>query len=564
MTSTEEALGTLEGIGQQDHSATCEYRIFGPPGAGKTTNLTRQIRRAVEKFGPDAVLVTSFSRAAAAELAGRDLPIRLDRIGTLHSHCWHALGGPEIAEANVDEWNRAHPHLAITPARKQGKLDGEESIEEEGDSTKEGDRLLQQLNRYRGLMIDRALWPPMLRDFEKKWTEHKHAHGVLDFADLIDTCLRDVAVAPKNPAVIFADEAQDLNKMQLALIRKWGERANYFILAGDDDQTIYSFTGASPEAMLEPDIPEDHKIILKQSYRLPRAVHRVAEALIRQVTRRQEKIYLPRPAEGKVERLSRDGYKSPEFFIVPSALEHLERGKTVMFLAACSYMLHPVVAVLRKEGIPFHCPYRRANGFWNPLRRGNRGSSANRLIALLGAQGGIEQPRRPWTFGEISLWAECLRSKGILREGAKRKLRTYDADRPATLEELDELLEPDAIESLLAAYERDHHALLGWWQGRVTADVASRIQYPAEIVRRRGPRALMDPPQVVVGTIHSVKGGQADVVYLFPDLSQAGDAHYQRFGPPRDSVIRLFYVGVTRARETLYICRQATALAAPI
>lgn len=44
--------------------------------------------------------------------------------------------------------------------------------------------------------------------------------------------------------MIFADEAQDLNKLQLALIRKWGNRTEYFIVAGGDDQTIYSFTDA--------------------------------------------------------------------------------------------------------------------------------------------------------------------------------------------------------------------------------------------------------------------------------------------------------------------------------
>ena len=93
----------LSAIGQRDHSITAEYRIFGPPGTGKTTNITRQIRRAVERFGKDSVLVTSFSRAAAAELAGQDLPVSSDRVGTLHSHCWHALGRPEIAEVHVEE-----------------------------------------------------------------------------------------------------------------------------------------------------------------------------------------------------------------------------------------------------------------------------------------------------------------------------------------------------------------------------------------------------------------------------------------------------------------------------
>ena len=73
--------------------------------------------------------------------------------------------------------------------------------------------------------------------------------------------------------------------MQLYLVRKWGERANYFIVAGDDDQTIYTFTGATPEAFLYPDIPDDHKIILKQSYRVPRTIHQFAESLIRRVTK---------------------------------------------------------------------------------------------------------------------------------------------------------------------------------------------------------------------------------------------------------------------------------------
>src|SRR5882757_6025462 len=78
----------LSAIGHRDHSITAEYRIFGPPGTGKTTNLTRQIHRAVERFGNESVLVTSFSRAAAAELAGQDLPVSSDRIATLHSICW--------------------------------------------------------------------------------------------------------------------------------------------------------------------------------------------------------------------------------------------------------------------------------------------------------------------------------------------------------------------------------------------------------------------------------------------------------------------------------------------
>jgi ATP-dependent exoDNAse (exonuclease V) beta subunit len=77
-------------------------------------------------------------------------------------------------------------------------------------------------------MIPQKGWPVALRQFAEKWMRYKQALGLLDFTDLIEQCLHDVSIAPQNPAVIFADEAQDLNRMQLTLIRKWGARANYF------------------------------------------------------------------------------------------------------------------------------------------------------------------------------------------------------------------------------------------------------------------------------------------------------------------------------------------------
>jgi superfamily I DNA/RNA helicase len=560
-TTETNATGTLQDIGQLDHSVTSEYRIFGPPGTGKTTNLTRQIRRAVERFGQDSVLVTSFSRTAAAELAGRDLPLSPDRIGTLHSHCFHALGCPPIAECNVDDWNKDNPHLQITPKKKQGRLDGEEATDDDGaEREKSGDDYLEQLNRWRGMMVPPGGWPAVVREFAVKWQQYKDAHGLLDFCDLIDVALRDVPLAPKNPSVIFVDEAQDLNRMQLRLIRKWGERANYFIIAADDDQTIYSFTGATPDAVLDPDIPEDHKIILKQSYRVPRAIHARAVGWIQQVTRRQEKAYLPRPFEGELNRLSGGTYKSPEYYILKTALQHLEQGKSVMFLATCGYMLQPIVQVLRKNAVPFHNPYRRSNGFWNPLRMG-RGSSANRVLSLLVAHPDFGESGRAWTCGDLALWAEWLHSEGVIKRGAKKKLPNLTPADTATIQTLDEMFEPSALEALLKTFDGDYRELLDWWRWRLNATVFKRAQFPADIAAIRGPQALLDVPRAVVGTIHSVKGGEADVVYLFPDLSGEGDAAYQQSGAPRDSVIRQFYVGMTRARETLYICQQESGMA---
>lgn len=78
-------------------------------------------------------------------------------------------------------------------------------------------------------------------------------------------------------------------------------------------------------------------------------------------------------------------------------------------------------------------------------------------------------------------------------------------------------------------------------------------------VARKSAAELLKQPRVIVGTVHSVKGGEADCVYLFPDMSPAG---YAQWGSGRSmasgSVYRLFYVGMTRARETLVLCAPAS------
>jgi len=57
-------------------------------------------------------------------------------------------------------------------------------------------------------------------------------------------------------------------------------------------------------------------------------------------------------------------------------------------------------------------------------------------------------------------------------------------------------------------------------------------------------------PRITVSTIHGSKGGEADNVVLFTDLSPAADADMR---VNADDVHRMFYVGVTRTKQNLYI-----------
>ena len=468
------------------------------------------------------------------------------------------LGKPTIAETCVDEWNRDNPRYTIKPAARQLRLDGEVALEDEEATPKEGDRLLQQLNRYRGVLQEPNSWPPEVRQFDSKWKRYKSSNNLMDFCDLIENALRDISTAPGDPSFIAVDESQDLNPMQLALLRRWGQRAHYSVFAGDDDQTIFAWLGASAEALINPDIPKDHKVFLQQSRRVPRTIHSLSLKLVSQITRRQEKTYLPRPADGAVHRLPGACYRCPEYSILKSAERHLRDGKSIMFLASCSYMLRPIVAVLRKNAIPFHNPYRNSNGFWNPLRTTSRDSAANRILALL-----VGASAERWTIGELKLWVEWLRGD-LLRSEARAACAAIPAKHKATTEILGSIFHPEPHESLLTSVREGPRSLLEWWQKRLGAEFRKRALFPADIAAVRGHDALRNSPQIVIGTVHSVKGGQADIVYLFTDLSRSGDAQYRRDGPARDSVIRVFYVGTTRARETLYLCGPGTSLAVSI
>lgn len=547
--------GNIESIGALDHSQTSEYRIFGPPGTGKTTALSRQIRRAVEKYGEGQVLVTSFSRAAATELAGRDLPIGRHQIGTLHSHCFHALGAPKIAECNIEAWNEQNPHLKMS-GKKSSATDADDLTLTETDpmSDTPGDTYLEQLSRFRGMMTPRQVWPAYLQAFSELWDAYKRESQLLDFTDLIEIALNETTEAPGGPAVIFADEAQDLNRMQLTLVRKWGRQAKYFVVAADDDQTIYGFTGATPEAVLDPEIPEGHKIILKQSFRVPRAVHARANEFIKQVERRQAKEYLPRDADGMLAYHPGGTYLSAEDYIRGALEEHLAAGRSVMLLASCEYMLRGVTSMLRKHAIPYHNPYRRTNGAWNPLRFGGKKSlgAINRLNALLVAHPDYGFHQHPWTYADLAAWTEWVAAKGILRRGAKKFIADQDQTMRVTESEAAAIFEDGALPEVVGLFSQSYTELLKWWSARLISSVQARAEFPVAIAAKHGIDALRQSPKVIIGTIHSVKGGEADAVFLFPDLSAAGARSYASGG--RDAAIRLFYVGMTRAKEALHLC----------
>lgn len=521
-----------------DPSVEKEVRVFGPPGTGKTTWLAGAVRATARERGTSRLVVASFTVAAAREIGGRGLPIDKSQVGTLHALAYRAINRPPVAEEKLADWNQRYPAL-----RMSNGFRNDDGVAEPTGAC-EGDALVQQTDTLRARMVDPRIWPSRARQFHDIWTEWKREEEVIDFTDMIEMAL-DTEEAPGRPVVGFFDEFQDFTPLEIKLVRHWGRSMDRVVIAGDDDQSLYSFKGASPDAFLDPPVPDDQKRLLSQSHRVPHAVHQVAQHWVEQLSRREPKDYEPRDVEGLV-RHSSLRYKYPDD-LVRDVERQVSEGRSCMVLGTCGYMLDPIKHRLRERGVPYHNPY-RARGDWNPLRPTRGISGADRLVAYL-----IMDERlfgdlsRLWTGVDVKKWSAVIKKSGVFRRGAGAAINALP-DRELTYEEVARLFEDEA--DIEAALEPS----LDWLRKHLLASARPTMDYPIEVARRRGAVELVKEPLTLLGTIHSVKGGEADVVYLMPDLSLAGVRQWERRGDSRDAVIRQMYVGMTRAREELVIC----------
>ncbi len=539
-----------------------EFRCFGPPGTGKTSRLaTRDVPRAVEKYGPDKVMITSFTKAAAREIAtkksrktGRAIDVDPENVGTLHAICFRALKEPKIIEKDkelIAEWNSRHKTLII---KEPGKSTLDDVYAGEAELVHNGDVMLNRLNIARNKMIKPT---GDVAHFEKIWTQFKQETGSVDFTDLIETAIRKMPYAPGNPEVFFVDEAQDFTKLQLTLVRSWAQQMQWLVLVGDDDQSLYHFAGALPDAFLNPPIDQKFKTILKQSYRVPAAVLVKANELIEKVSQREPKTYRPRVDNmtGNIVK----GIVTPGQFTwrkpdssIKLIQGYMADGKTVMILASCSYMLTPTKNILRQYKIPFHNPYRQTRGDWNPLGTRRGATSSAQLLSNF-IETGLDDSY--WNIPQLVSWAKFIKvgEYGLIKKQGKVGIKALEqaiensADGLHTSRDvLAQILSPAAIQPAL-------NRNVDWLLDNLLATRRKSIEFVVGVYKNYGIDAINNSPQVVIGTIHSVKGGEADVVILFPDISYEANQEFHKSVHGRDSVFRMFYVGMTRARETLIV-----------
>lgn len=530
------------------------FAIVGPPGTGKTTTLAQKAGEAVERFGPTSVLIASLTKAAAAEAASR-IAIPENRVGTLHSHAYRALGGPTIAETKISSWNQQYPQWRITRASKDTDVPPDPYPEDS-----KGDQVFSLYTLLRARLVSRNAWPDHVERFAAQWEGFKDDAGLLDFEDLIERARLDTEFAPGYPRVIYGDEAQDWSRSELELCLHWAKHTDGLVLLGDWHQALYVWRGADPHALRTLDVPTHRRNVLKQSYRVPRVVQQAAVCWLQRLSDYEEVEYNPRPAEGVLRRLM-GTYRKPEI-IIADDIERIseQEGRSVMVLGACAYHLDPLIQVLRQRGLPFQNVYRRKNGRWNPLGNLKRVKEFLRPDTVYWGE-----KARVWTWKEVHTWFQCIDS-GHLQRGAKEHIKRMAENEHSRQMRVGATVER-ALESIAVHFKTDPGLTI---DAKGIAKLESMslkrfrrsFEFPARIARMRGTDVLKRKPRITIGTIHSVKGGQADVVYLFPDLSRRGyDGWRWSGGESRDAVVRLFYVGMTRAREELVLCDAADGMA---
>jgi DNA helicase-2/ATP-dependent DNA helicase PcrA len=552
--------------------------IHGAPGAGKTHSILDAVEhhRQEDGIGPSETRLANFTNNGREQTAD-DLVERsifdLDSLGmdeedlrwsccrTLHSI---ALGccrnaHPELHEpkeqviALQDNWE-----FYETFCRGWGlSLDKKETnplrlITNGKEDTAVGNKLLgidqwlhamyvPSANRLAHLTdcpVSVELPNSCVREILRAWDQYKRDARPRRFEhhNYVDACLeRDYAPQVR---LLCIDEFQDLSPVEYALYKLWRDsgRIDWIYIAGDVNQSIYSFRCATPFYLSATDV--DARQYLTDSYRCPRAVSNVAQAILEAEPSITQNVFrTAERANGNVP----DGSVSMRAVTtnvdlaetVRSALETHEHpdqdgAATVYLLTRTNWQLGVLSHALQRRGVPFDAIGEKMTP-WPDF-------AIECLVALRALRRGTPAPRGP-TDSLIDAATNSKRREELLNDAeVKRRSVRYDRSGsvPIYYPEQASAAFPNrtAIEVVgvldLPEYQRD------MLRGALETDAAPY------------------PERVQVGTIHEAKGLEAPCVMLFTETTGNIIDRYET-GETRAEEHRIYYVGATRASESLTV-----------
>lgn len=484
--------------------------ILGPPGTGKTTTLMNIVEGLLEKgVKPDEIGFVSFTKRAAIEARDKarsrfnftadDMPY----FRTLHSLSFRQLGLTRQQVMQHGHYQELCDFIGIDLNGKTRPDDGTFVGLAKGDKL----RFIEGLARIKCIDLKQQ-WEEIddddigwfeLDHFHRSLMEYKQETGLLDYTDM----LHYMSIAGHVPRLraLLIDEAQDLSRLQWQVVDRLMQGADETFIAGDDDQAIFRWAGADIDHFIG---LEGHVRVLDQSYRIPDKVHRLSEKLIRKVTNRRQKNFKPAGHPGQVE-----WHTDPE---------HIDMAAgSWLLLARNTYMLKELIEICHREGFAYEC----------------NDHSPKRSEALTA----IRQWERLRTGASVSVELVKLvyahMSKRHVKHGFKE-------------------LKQAAEEDLTISQLQERYGLLTvapWYEALDRVSPDEREYFLA--ATRQG-ESLSGEARIRISTIHGAKGAEADNVVLLTDVAP-------RTQEESDDEARVFYVGLTRAKQNLHIVTPRTA-----
>ena len=491
-------------------------KLYGPPGTGKTTALTALAIKAAQAFGPERVAALTFTRTAADELRSRigaalglQPPVqpwarkrffdqRLPWVGTIHSVALRLLDRqPVLSTRDLTTFIKSmggEAHLAdVEPEDAEGYQWAEPSRDEV-----EAALAVYAMSKHRMIELAQAYaeaqWGyrgPTVSPERVQFLVRAYEDFKRDQGKIDFEDMLTLGALHTLPVdAILADEVQDNSPLLWNVLDLWSENLQV-ALAGDPYQSLYKWSGAEPGLFI------NHV----------GGLHRLGDS--RRLT--------PGSASRAQQILREAGYEDQEWLGTWTGTGSGEVTDGSQFwLARTGRLLNPVRQELEDEGTP----YANIRG-GGPLSTVE--AQAYRVLANLKAKG--------WdTVGGVAYLAahnDLVSRKNV----AALRLQAREHEQ--------EPLDRDAAAHYLG---RDLDML---------QDGFKKGDYFERVLARHGTGAFWAEPTIKVGTIHSAKGREADVVHLIESWGTLPYRALSNGGAQSEACVA--YVGVTRHRYALHL-----------
>jgi DNA helicase-2/ATP-dependent DNA helicase PcrA len=263
--------------------------ILAGAGSGKTTTITHRIANQVATgtFGPGQILAVTFTDKAAGEMRSR-----LERLGVtgVRASTFHSAALSQLRYFRPDAVGRILPSKALVVRNLMSALPAPYRFRAAGDLATEiewahnrripPERYLASLDGH-----DAPIPPDLMIRIYRRYEELKREQGLMDFEDLLERAVetfedeRAVAEFHERYAAFTVDEYQDVNLLQQTLLDRWLGPRDDLCVVGDDYQSIYGFTGATPAHLLA--FQERAQVFrLEENYRSTPQVLELANRLV--------------------------------------------------------------------------------------------------------------------------------------------------------------------------------------------------------------------------------------------------------------------------------------------